>query len=81
MTGKNKGRLIIISNVAEPCKTDCEPGECKTDCKPGRKRTSSHDVDFDKTSIQLLFKYMKFEYKTKNGLQRQTGEVCLLYFI
>jgi hypothetical protein len=39
-------------------------------------------VDFDKTSIQQLFKYMKFEYKTKTGLmQCQTGEVCLLYFV
>ena len=100
MTGKNKGKLIIISNVKEQCKTDCEPGqcktdcepgqcktdcepgECKTDCKPGRKRTSSHDVDFDKTSIQQLFKFMKFENKIQTGLlQCQTGEVCLLYFV
>ena len=82
MTGKNKGKLIIISNVKEQCKTDCEPGEYKTDCKPGRKRTSSHDVDFDKTSIQQLFKYMKFENKINTGLmQCQTGEVCLLYFV
>ena len=73
MTGENKGKLIIISNVTE---------QCKTDCKPGRKRTSSEDVDFDKTSIQQLFKFMKFEYKTKTGLmQCQTGEVCLLYFV
>ena len=65
MTGKKKGKLIIISNVTE---------QCKTDCKPGRKRTSS-DVAFDKTSIQQLFKYMKFEFETKARLQ--TGEVCL----
>ena len=77
MTGKNKGKLIVISNVTEQCKTDCEPGQCKTDCKPGQKRTSSKDVDFDKTSIQQLFKYMKFEFKAQGGLQRQTGEVCL----
>jgi len=74
MTGKNKGKLIIISNVTEQCKTDCG-------CKPGRKRTSSHDVDFDQTSIQQLFKYMKFEFKAKPRLQCQTGEVCLLYFV
>ena len=74
MTGENKGKLIIISNVKEQCKTDCEPGECKTDCKPGRKRTSSHDVDFDKTSILLLFKYMKFECKAKARLECQTGK-------
>jgi hypothetical protein len=40
MTGKNKGKLIVISNLTE---------QCKTDCIPGRKRTSSHDVDFDKS--------------------------------
>jgi hypothetical protein len=72
MTGENKGKLIIISNVTE---------QCKTDCKPGRTR-SSYDVDFDKTSIQQLFKYMKFEYKAKTGfMQCQTREVCLLYFV
>ena len=65
MTGKNKGKLIVISNLTE---------QCKTDCIPGRKRTSSHDVDFDKTSIQLLFRYMKFECKAKAGLQCQTGK-------
>ena len=68
MTGKNKGKLIVISNVTE---------QCKTDCIPGRKRTSSEDVDFDKTSIQQLFKSMKFEFKAKDGLQCQTGEVYL----
>ena len=73
MTGKNKGKLIIISNVPEQCKTDS--------CKPGRKRTSSHDMDFDKTSIQLLFTSMKFKFKAKDGLQGQTGEVCLFYFV
>ena len=72
MTGENKGKLIIISNVTE---------QCKTDFKPGRTR-SSYDVDFDKTSIQQLFKYMKFEYKAKTGfMQCQTREVCLLYFV
>ena len=67
MTGKNKGKLIIISNVPEQCKTDS--------CKPGRTRTCSRDVDFDKTSIQQLFKLMEFEFKSKAGLQCQTGEV------
>lgn len=64
MTGKNKGKLIIISNVPDQCKADC--------CEPGRQRTSNHDMDFDKTSIQQLFKHMKFEFKA--GLQCQTGE-------
>lgn len=73
MTGKNKGKLIIISNVPEQCKTDS--------CKPGRTRTCRHDMDFDKTSIQQLFKFMKFKFKPKDGLQCQTGEVCLFYFV
>ena len=68
MTGKNKGKLIVISNLTE---------QCKTDCIPGQKRTSTKDVDFDKTSIQQLFKLMKFEFKAKAGLQCQTGEVYL----
>ena len=72
MTGKNKGKLIVISNLTE---------QCKTDCIPGRKRTSSHDVDFDKTSILLLFRYMKFECKAKARLECQTGKVFLLYFV
>jgi hypothetical protein len=68
MTGKNKGKLIVISNLTE---------HCKTDCIPGQKRTSRKDVDFDKTSIQQLFRLMKFEFKAKDGLKCQTGEVYL----
>ena len=34
-------------------------------------------MDFDKTSIQQLFRLMKFEFKAKDGLKCQTGEVYL----
>ncbi|CAC5377447.1 unnamed protein product [Mytilus coruscus] len=75
MTGKKKGKMIIISNVQCPHST-----EAKSTVDSHSKGTESIKkcgklVDFDQTAILQLFKELKYESKAADLKKSVSGEI------